>query len=53
MFIAFAVLMAALGRNRYGLTFFLNQFVVIGDFLIMQFGLFSEYVRLFQYLFDI
>ena len=48
MFIAFALLMAALGRNRYGLTFFLDRFVVIGGFLIMQFGLLSEYVRLFQ-----
>ena len=48
MFIAFAILMAAFGRNRYGLTFFLDRFVVIGGFLIMQFGLLSEYVRLFQ-----
>ena len=48
MFIAFAILMAAFGRNRYGLTFFLDRFIVIGGFLIMQFGLLSEYVRLFQ-----
>jgi len=48
MFAAFALLMAAAGRNRYGLSFFLDRFVVIGGFLIMKFGLLSEYVRLLK-----
>jgi signal transduction histidine kinase len=48
MVTAFALLMAICGKNRYGLSFFLDRFVVIGGFLAMQFGLLSEYVSLFE-----
>jgi len=48
MVIPCALLVAAFGRNRYGLTLLLDRFVVIGGFLIMQFGLLAEYVRLFR-----
>ena len=48
MVIAFAVIMAVSGGNRYGLMLFLDRFTVVIGFLIMQFGLLSEYVRLFE-----
>jgi PAS domain S-box-containing protein len=48
MVFAFTMLMAVYGRNRYGLIFFLDRFTVVIGFLIMQFGLLSDYVRLFK-----
>ena len=46
--ITFVVITAVVEGNRFGITFLLDRFIAIGGFLFIQFGLLSEYVRLFE-----
>jgi len=48
MALAFVVLTAIIGAKRYDIWYYLSRIILVGGFLILMFGLLSEYVRLFR-----
>ena len=46
--LAFVVLTALIGARRYDLWYYLSRLLLVGGFLMMMFGLLSEYVQLFR-----